>query len=117
MRRLFRIGSQRGQATVEFVAALPAFLLACAIVWELLLAGASAWLASNAARAGARAAAVGDDARAAARRSLPALLRSGLTVTSDRDGRVRVRLAVPLVLPSFRGPLAVSASTRLGSPP
>jgi Flp pilus assembly protein TadG len=117
MRRPIRIGSQRGQATVEFVAALPAFLLACAIVWELLLAGESGWLVSHAARAGARAAAVGGDARAAARHSLPALLRSGLTVTSDRDGLVRVRLAVPLVVPSIRGPFAVSASARLGSPP
>jgi len=112
-----RPASERGQASVEFVGAIPAFLLACAIVWELLLAGATAWLATHAARAGARAAAVGADTRAAARSALPALLRSGLTVTSDRDGLVRVRLAVPLVLPAFRGPLGVTASARLGSPP
>lgn len=114
---LNRIGSQRGQATVEFVAALPAFLLACAIVWELLLAGATAWLASHAARAGARAAVVGGDTRAAARSSLPSVLRDGLTVRDGADGLVHVRLAVPLVLPAFRGPFAIGASARLGSPP
>ncbi len=117
MRTPIRSASERGQATVEFVAALPAFLLVCAIVWELLLTGACEWLATHAARAGARAAAVVADTRAAARSALPGPLRPALTVTSEGDGLVRVRLAVPLVLPAVRGPLAVAASARLGSPP
>jgi len=41
--------SERGQATVEMVALVPALVVACAIAWELVLAGHTAWVAAHAA--------------------------------------------------------------------
>src|SRR4051812_33866970 len=104
----------RGQASVELLATLPAVLLVAALVWELALAGHTAWLCANAARAGARAALVGRDARAAARSALPRSLRRGLEVSERPGGAVRVRLPVPLLLHSWRGPVAIGATARLG---
>ncbi|HEY2602940.1 MAG TPA: TadE/TadG family type IV pilus assembly protein [Thermoleophilaceae bacterium] len=108
-----RLGAEDGQATVELVAIVPAFVLACFIAWELVLAGHTAWLAAQSARAGARAVAVGRDARAAASSSLPRSLRSGLSVAELGGGRVRVRVAVPLLVSGWRGPVRVSATAGL----
>src|SRR3954447_7833872 len=105
--------SERGQATVELVAIVPAFVVACAIAWELVLAGHTAWLTAGAARAAARAVAVGGDGRAAARRALPASLSRGLLVSSAGKGRVTVRVAVPLVVPGWHSPVRVSATAGL----
>src|SRR4051794_41600743 len=78
-----------GQASVELLAAIPALLLIAALVWELALAGQSAWLCANAARAAARARVVGRDARAAARGApAPPMRRGG-------GGAQRPRGAVP----------------------
>jgi hypothetical protein len=101
---------QLGQATVELVAILPAVVLACAIAWELALAGDTAWLAAHAARAGARAAAVGADPQVAARSVL-----SGASVTSIGGGRVRVRARVPLLVPGWNSAVRVSATAGLGA--
>lgn len=100
---------EAGQATVEMVAIVPAFVVACAIAWELVLAGHTAWVAAHAARAGARAEAVGRNAGAAARSVAP----HGLTVKDVGGGRVRVRLAVPLLVPGWRSPVRVSATAGL----
>jgi hypothetical protein len=105
---------ERGQASVELLGTLPAVLLAAALVWELALAGHTAWLCANAARAGARAAVVGRDARAAARSALPQSLRRGMTVESGDDGAVRVRLRVPLLVRRWQGPVRIGATARLG---
>jgi hypothetical protein len=104
----------RGQASVELLATLPAVLLVAALVWELALAGHSAWLCANAARAGARAAVVGGDAEAAARSVLPRSLRRGLTVDEREGGAVRVRLRVPLLVRQWQGPVRIAATARLG---
>jgi pilus assembly protein CpaE len=105
---------QSGQASVEFLAGLPAALLVALVAWQLLLAGEATWLAGNAARVAARARAVGADPRAAARSALPSNLRRGMVVESRGD-RVRVRLSLPLVLSGWRSPLRVSASAALPS--
>jgi hypothetical protein len=97
------------------VAAVPFVLLVGAIVWQLALVGHAAWMAAQAARAGARAAVVGHSATAAARSSLPGSLERGLKVDSD-SGRVRVRVRVPLLIGDSR-PVALSASAQLGTPP
>ena len=99
---------------MELLATLPAVLLVAALVWELALAGHCAWLCANAARAGARAAVVGRDARAAARSALPASLRRGMTVDERDGGAVRVRLRVPLLVRGWRGPVRIAATARLG---
>ncbi len=104
----------RGQASVELLATLPAVLLVAALVWELALAGHTAWLCANAARAGARASVVGRSAGAAARSALPGSLRRGMTVESRDGGAVRVRLRVPLLLHRWQGPVRIAATARLG---
>lgn len=105
---------QRGQASVELVAALPLVLLAGLLAWQLALAGHTAWECAHAARAAARADAVGRSAEAAARSAVPRSLERGLSVRRLREGGVRVSLRVPLVVRAWRGPVTVAATSSLG---
>ena len=73
-----------------------------------MLAGHALWAVTVAARAAARAGAVGADSEAAARRRLPARLRGGLRVAPEPGGDVRVSVPVPAVLRGVR-PGRVSA--------
>jgi pilus assembly protein CpaE len=98
---------------VELLGTVPAVLLVAAIVWQLALAGQTAWLCANAARAAARAAAVGRSAEAAARSALPRSLERGLKVDDAADGTVRVRMRVPLLLREWQSPVTVAATARL----
>jgi hypothetical protein len=93
------IGNNReeGTASVELVATIPFLLLAVLVAAQMALAGQSLWSAAVASRAGARAALVGRDARVAARRALPALLREESKVGDA--GAVTVRVSVPRLLP------------------
>ena len=102
----------RGQATVEFVAAVPVVLFVGLGLWQTALAGHALWMCANAARVAARADVVERDPLAAARSALPRELEDGLKVTR-RGNRVRVSLRVPLVLRRGRSPLAVSTSASL----
>ena len=105
---------ERGQASVELLGTLPAVLLVAALVWQLALAGQAAWLCANAARAAARAEAVGRDGRAAARGALPLSLARGMRVDKPGGGdAVRVRLHVPLLLQAWQGPVTVAATAHL----
>lgn len=97
---------------MEFLAAVPAAVLVALAGWQLALAGQAVWLSGNAARAAARAQAVGRDPAGAARSALPSYLRSGLAVHAD-GARVAVRIAVPLVLRRWPTPLRVRASAAL----
>jgi len=93
---------QAGQASVELLATVPVLLLLLALVVQAGLAGWTLWSTQNAARAGARAAAVGGDVAAAARSALPNELRARASVGTD--GAVRVRVAVPRIaaaIPAF----------------
>ncbi len=92
---------EKGTASVELVAAIPFLLLALAVAAQIALAGQALWSASVAARAGARAALVGGDAKAAARRALPDAMRAGAEVSEEADGAggVAVTVPVPTVLP------------------
>jgi len=107
-------GAEReaGQASVELLGTVPAVLLVAALVWQLALAGQAAWLCANAARAAARAQAVGRSARDAARSALPGSLERGMRVDLP-DGGVRVRLHVPLLMRGWHSPLTVAATARL----
>src|SRR3954471_5932056 len=107
--------NERGQASVELLGTVPAVLLVAALVWQLALAGQAVWLCANAARAAARAQAVGRSPRVAARSALPGSLARGMRV-DDRGGAVRVRLQVPLLLRSWHSPLTVAATAHLASP-
>ena len=88
-----------GQASVELAALLPLVVLVGALLWQAVVAGQALWLSGAAARAAARAAAVGGDAEAAARAALPRGLEDGLRVRSAGNG-VRVAVRVPSVLTS-----------------
>jgi hypothetical protein len=93
---------EKGTASVELVAAVPLLLLALAVAAQIALAGQALWSASVAARAGARAALVGGDAKAAARRALPAAMRDGAEVEEEGGGGgVAVRVPVPTLLPDL----------------
>ncbi len=95
------------------MAALPFVLLIGAVVWQCALAGHTAWLTAHAARAGARAALVDGDVRAAVRSTLPRSLERGLEVERE-GGVVRVRVRVPLLLRRWQTPVAVGATASLG---
>src|SRR5215218_10481302 len=101
---------EEGTASVELVAVVPFLLLAVLVAVQVALAGQALWSASVAARAGARAALVGDDATAAARRALPPSLRGDSEVADDGDVSVRVR--VPRFLPGLP-PVMVGARAAL----
>ena len=90
---------ERGTASVELVAAIPFLLLAVLAAVQIALAGHSLWSAGVAARAGARAALVGGEVTAVARRALPPSLRGDAEVAESPD--VSVRVPVPRLLPGL----------------
>jgi Flp pilus assembly protein TadG len=90
-------GGEDGQSTVEFVALLPVLVGVALLAWQVLLVGESWWLASAAARDGARASALGGDARSAALGVLPSRLRSGARVSETSAG-LRIRVRIPAVV-------------------
>lgn len=105
--------SQAGQASVELVALLPLMAVLAVLGWQVVVAGQAVWLAGSAARAAARATAVGTDASAAARRVLPSRLERGLVVRPAASGEgVRVAIAIPTVVGGGRL-TTVSARARL----
>ena len=87
--------SDDGQATVELVALLPLLGVLAALLWQAVLAGEAVWLGGGAARAAARAAAVGADPLRAARQVVPGRFAAGLRVRREHDGSVSVLLPVP----------------------
>ncbi len=102
---------EEGTASVELIAVVPFLLLAVLVAAQIGLAGQALWSAGVAARAGARAALVGGDATAAARRALPPSLRPGARVSDS--GAVSVRVAIPRLLPGLPR-LTVGAESGLG---
>jgi len=96
---------QAGQATVELVALLPLVAVLAGMLWQAVVAGQAVWLAGSAARAAARASALGADARAAARGVLPDRLEPGLAVVERPGGRdegVRVAVRIPSIVGDTR---------------
>lgn len=99
MRSLLRTD---GQAAIELVALLPLVAAVCLGCWQAVVAAQCWWMAGVAARAAARAEAVGVSPLAAARSSLPAGHRPGIRVAEGAGGRLIVRLPVPAVIGKFR---------------
>lgn len=102
---------EEGTASVELVAVVPFLLLAVLVAAQIGLAGQALWSAAVAARAGARAALVGGDATAAARRALAPSLRRGAQVSDS--GAVSVRVEIPRLVPGLPR-LTVAAKSGLG---
>ncbi len=100
---------ERGQATVELVAALPALLLAALVALQLLAAGYAMTLADGAAEAGALALASGGSAAEAAREALPGWAGDDVSVAVEGD-EVEVRLRPPSPIDAIAERLTVSSS-------
>jgi hypothetical protein len=106
---------QRGQASVELLAGLPALLLLAVVVMQLLAVGYTAVLAGDAAEAGALAMAAGHGPDAAARAALPGWARGGMTVRRA-VGAVHVQMRPPRLLPWTGRLLRVHASAAVAAP-
>jgi hypothetical protein len=104
------MASERGQATVELLTAIPLLLIAGAIALQLLLTGYALTLADGAAEAGALALAAGQPARSAAEGSLPSWAEDRAEV-AVRGGEVTVRLAPPSLLTAVADHLVVTSES------
>lgn len=103
---------QRGQATVGFVAILPFVMLLALVLLQAGMVGYAAWASANSARAGARAAHVGDIAEDAARAALPTSLRDRARVRTTEEG-IEVQVRAAKTLPGL-GPFKISGGASLG---
>ena len=92
------LNDNRGQASVELIAAIPLLAVFVLLAWQAFVAVRSVTMASAAARAAARAAAVAHDPRAAAIRGLPSGLGGRLKLERLNSGAIKASLPVPLVL-------------------
>jgi hypothetical protein len=101
--------AERGQATVELVAALPALLLAGYVAFQMLAAGYALTIADGAAEAGALALASGRSARVATNDAMPGWAEEGADI-SVRGGRVTVRLRPPGLFEALAERLTVSGT-------
>ena len=100
---------EAGQATVEVVALLPAFVAVGLAILQLLAVGYASVLAGSAAEAGALALAAGADARAGVREALPGWSRARAEVSVE-GGRVEVRLRPPSPLEALAERLEVTGA-------
>ena len=100
---------ERGQATVELVAALPVLLLAALVALQLLVVGYAITLADGAAEAGALALASGGSAAEAARKALPDWAEDDVSVAVD-GGTVSVRLRPPSPIQALAEHLTIDSS-------
>jgi len=110
-----RAAGERGQASVELVAALPGIVLVGLLCLQLLATGYSLTLADGAAEAGAVAITSGLPAEPAVRAALPGWARGRIDVEID-GGRLTVRLRPPSAIAAVGQALEVS-STAWGRPP
>jgi len=93
-----RVHRTRGQAGVELVALLPVLAVVATAAWQVVVAGHAMWMVAGAARAAARAHALGQDELRAARAVLPGRLRATVSVRDAAGGGVAVRVGVPSVV-------------------
>lgn len=79
-----RFAGESGQAAIETMATLPIIILVLIAIFQIGLIGATFVLAGHAARAGARALAVGSPVASAAEQDLPSIWRTGMQVSTDQ---------------------------------
>jgi hypothetical protein len=102
---------QRGQASVELVAAVPILLCVVLALGQAAVAGYALWSAASAARVGARAALVDGDIEGAALSAVPDWLERDVRV--EGSGPVEVALSAPSLLPGLPS-IPVEAAASLG---
>jgi len=110
------VDGERGQASIEVLASVPALLLAGLIALQLLAAGYSLTLADGAAEAGAMALAAGRPAVPAVRQALPGWARDRVGV-EVHGGRLTVRLRPPSPIAALAGRLELRSSVWVRRPP
>jgi hypothetical protein len=103
------IRHERGQASLELIAGLPAVVLAGLVGLQLLATGYTVSIADGAVEAGAIALAGGRPPAPAVRAALPGWARERFDVERD-GGRLTVRLRPPSPLPDLAGVLEISSS-------
>ncbi len=115
MAEIARQGCQRGQASIELLAAIPFVFVAALVCMQLLAAGYALTLADGAAEAGAIALASGLPAAPAVDAALPGWARDRVDLERD-GGRVVVRLRPPSPLAALGRALEVSSSVWVRRP-
>jgi hypothetical protein len=100
---------ERGQASVELLAGIPALALAGLVALQLLAAGYSLTLADGAVQAGAMALAAGRPAMPAVREALPGWAKDRIDVAVD-GSELTVRLRPPSPIGGLARRLEVSSS-------
>lgn len=101
---------ERGQAAAELIAVVPLLLVVALVIGQLAVAGWALVTAGEAARAGARAAHVDSDPRAAAQAAVPGVL--GPADIGVRAAEVEVTVRAPALFPGLAA-IPVSAVTAL----
>jgi hypothetical protein len=109
------VDGERGQASIEVLAGVPALLLAGLVALQLLATGYSLTLADGAAESGAMAMAAGRPPAHAVREALPGWARQRVRVDVD-GGRLTVRLRPPSPLGTLSRRLEVSSSAWVRRP-
>lgn len=105
---------ERGQASLELLASVPAMLLAVVVALQLAITGYSLHLADGAAEAGALALAGRGDPVAAAKAAMPGWARGAVEVSASTAG-VEVTVRPPAPLPALSEALEVSSAAWVGS--
>lgn len=106
---------ERGQASIELLAGIPALLLAGLLALQLLVTGYSLTLADGAAEAGAMALAAGRPAAPAVRDALPGWARDRVDIRAD-GGRLTVSVRPPSPLGGIARRLEVNSSAWVRTP-
>ncbi len=107
-----RFAGESGQATVETIGIMPVLLVVVLVLWQIVLVGLTFVFSGHAARAGARAFAVGDPVQPAALKAVPGGWLGGVSVQQqapaagagdpqDVEGSVKVSMCVPVLVPGF----------------
>lgn len=106
---LERRTNERGQASLELLATVPAMVFGAMIVLQFAITGYALHLADGAAEAGALAAAAGKDPKAATAAALPDWAADSFDVTIA-SGRIEVAVRPPAPLAAISEALEVSAN-------
>lgn len=108
-------GTDRGQASVELLGALPVLLVLGLFLFQALAVGYASVLAGSAAEAGALSHAGGGSAEEAARDALPGWSRAGMDVVVE-SGRVEVSLRPPSPIRAVADRLEVHSVAAVRAP-
>jgi pilus assembly protein CpaE len=108
-----RFAGESGQTTIAFAGLLPLLAITVILLWQIALVGMTFVFAGHAARAGARALAVGDNVASAVLKDLPGGWQAdSISPSADNAGygQVNVDVKVPLFFPGVTLPVSIGSS-------